>query len=62
MIDYDFGEYTFFPGMTDDSGEYFHMNMGDGFNMWYYQDNATYGGDSYSIDRRMYPVTPKIAD
>lgn len=58
MIDWDFGEYTFYPGMTDDSGEYFHMNMGNGVNMWYYQDNATYGGGSYSIDRRMYPIAP----
>ena len=62
MIDYDFGEYTFYPGMTDDSGEYFHMNMGNGSNMWYYQDNATYGGDSYSIDRKMYPVAPNTAN
>lgn len=62
MIDRDFGEYTFFPGMTDDLGEYFHMNMGDGFNMWYYQDNATYGGGNYSIDRKMYPVTPNTVN
>lgn len=58
MIDCDFGEYTFFPGMTDDTGEYFHMNMGTGLNMWYYQDNATYYGDNYSIDRKMYPAIP----
>ena len=60
MIEGDFGEYTFFPGMTDDSGEYFHMNMGTGTNMWYYQDNATYGGDNYSLERKMYPAIPNV--
>lgn len=58
MIDRDFDEYKFFSGMTDDLGEYFHMNMGTGNNMWYYQDDVIYGGDNYSVGRKMYPVIP----
>ncbi len=55
-----FEDYAFFSGMTDDFGEYFHMNMGTGTNMWYYQDNATYGGDNYSLERKMYPAIPNV--
>ena len=62
MIERDLGEYAFVPGMTDDLGEYFHMNMGNGSNMWYYQDNAIYGGDNYSLNREMYPVTPNYTN
>lgn len=60
MINRDFEDYAFFSGMTDDLGEYFHMNMGNGTNMWYYQDNATYGGDNYSLERKMYPAIPNV--
>ena len=58
MIDRDFDEYIFFSGMTDDLGEYFHMNMGTGNNMWYYQDDAIYGGDNYSANRKMFHIIP----
>lgn len=26
----------------------------------YYQDNATYGGDNYSLERKMYPAIPNV--
>lgn len=60
MINRDFDDYTFFSGMTDDSGEYFHMNMGTGTNMWYYQDDAIYEGENYSLERKMYPAIPNV--
>ena len=62
MIDRNFEVYKFYSGMTDDLGEYFHMNMGTGNNMWYYQDDATYEGDNYSVDRIMYYIVPNTTN
>ena len=58
IIDRDFGEYTFFSGMTDIMNEYFHLNMGTGSNAWFYQDNAVYNNASYTANRKMYIITP----
>lgn len=61
MIDRDFGEYTFFPGMTDYSLHYLHMSWGDDpefpSQAWYYQDNLPSTGN-YTIARKIITVKP----
>ena len=61
MIDGDFDEYTFFPGMTDYSLHYLHMSWGEDPEIpsqaWYYQDNLPTTGN-YTIARKIITVVP----
>lgn len=61
MIDRDFDEYTFFPGMTDYSLNYLHMSWGDDPEIpsqaWYYQDNLPPTGN-YTLARKIITVIP----
>ena len=61
MIDRDYDEYTFFPGMTDYSLHYLHMSWGDDPEIpsqaWYYQDNLPPTGN-YTIARKIITVRP----
>ena len=59
MINADFEYYTFFTGMTDIVSEYFHANIGSGYNAWFYQDTISFGGDSFSANREIHVLTPR---
>ena len=61
MIDRDFHEYTFFPGMTDYSLHYLHMSWGaeleDPEQAWYYQDDLP-SPINYTIARKIITAIP----
>ena len=57
MISSELEDYTFYAGMTDHFGEYFHLNLGTGTNGWYYVNEVPYDGGNFITNRRMYSLT-----
>lgn len=61
MISSDLEDYTYFAGMTDHSGEFFHLNIGTGVNGWYYIDEVPYGEGNFVLNRKMFALTKNHA-
>lgn len=61
MISSDLDDYTFFAGMTDHFGEFFHLNLGTGANGWYYIDEVPYGEGDFVLNRKMFTLTKNYA-
>lgn len=61
MISSDLEIYTYFAGLTDHLGEFFHLNLGTGTNGWYYVDEVPFDGGNFIANRRMYTLTKNNA-